>query len=40
MELPISEKNLAMEAHAFVAKETCKCSVTVGEDVGGGELGK
>ena len=29
-----------MEAPAFVAKETGKCSVMVGEEVGFGELGK
>ena len=29
-----------MEAQAFVAKETGKCSVMVGEEVRGGELGK
>ena len=29
-----------MEAEAFVAKETGKCSVMVGEQVRGGELGK
>ena len=40
MELPMSEQDLAMEAQAFVAKETSKCSVMVGEEVEGGELGK
>ena len=40
MELPMSEKDLTVEAQAFVAKETGKCSVMVGEEVGGGELGK
>ena len=29
-----------MEAQAFVARETGKCSVMVGEGVGFGELGK
>ena len=29
-----------MEAQAFVAKEIRKCSVMVGKEVGGGELGK
>ena len=36
----MSEEDLAVEAHAFVAKETGKCRVMVGEEVGGGELGK
>ena len=36
----MSEYNLAVEAQAFVAKETGKRSVVVGEEVGGGELGK
>ena len=40
MKLPMSEKDLVVEAQAFVAKETGKCSVMVGEKVGGGELGK
>ena len=40
MELPMSEEDLAMEAQAFIAKETGKCRVAVGEEVGGGELGK
>ena len=40
MELAISEDNLAVEAQAFVPKETGKCSVMVGKDVGGRELGK
>ena len=39
-ELPMSEEDLAVEAQAFVAKETGKCSVMVGEEVGGGEPGK
>ena len=39
-ELPISEEHLAVEAQVFVAKETDKCRVTVGEEVEGGELGK
>ena len=40
MELPMSEEDLAVEAQAFVPKETGKCSVMVAEEVGGGELGK
>ena len=36
----MSEEDLAVEAQAFVPKETGKCSVMVGEEVGGGELGK
>ena len=34
------EENLAVEAQAFVTKETGKCKVMVGEEVGGGELDK
>ena len=40
MELPMSKEDRAVEAQAFVAKETGKCSVVVGEEVGGRELGK
>ena len=40
IELPMSEEYLAVEAQAFVAKETDKCRVVLGEEVGGGELGK
>ena len=40
MELPMPEEDLAVEAQAFVVKETGKCRVMVGEEVGGGELGK
>ena len=40
MELPMSVEDLTVEAQAFVAKETGKCRVMVGEEVGGGELGK
>ena len=40
IELPMSEEDLAVEAQAFVAKETGKCRVMVGEEVGGGQLGK
>ena len=40
IELPISEEDLAVGAQAFVAKETGKCGVMVGEEVGGGEPGK
>ena len=39
-ELPMSEEDFAVETQAFVAKETGKCRVMVGEQVGGGELGK
>ena len=38
MELAISEEDPAVEAQTFVAKEAGKCSVMVGEEVGGGEL--
>ena len=34
MELPMSEEDLAMGAHAYVAKETGKCRVIDGEEVG------
>ena len=40
MELPMPEEDIAVEAQAFVAKEIRKCSVMVGKEVGGGELGK
>ena len=40
MELPMSGEDLAVEAHAFVANETGKCSVMVGEEIEGGKLGK
>ena len=40
MGLSLSEEDLAVEAQVFVAKETGKCSVMVGEEVGSGELGK
>ena len=40
MELQRSEEDLAVEAQAFVAKEVGKCSVMVGEEVEGRELGK
>ena len=40
MELPLSKEDLVVEAQAFAANETGKCSVMVGEEVGGGELGK
>ena len=36
----MSKENLVVGAQAFVAKETGKRSVMIGEDVGGGELGK
>ena len=36
----MSEEDLAVEAQAFVAKETGKCRMMIGEEVGGGELGK
>ena len=34
------EENLAVEAQAFVAKETGKCKVMIGKEVRGGEPGK
>ena len=34
IELPMSEEDLAVEAQAFVAKETGKCRKMVGEEVG------
>ena len=40
IELPMSEGDFAAEAQAFIAKETGKCRVVVGKEVGGGELGK
>ena len=40
MELPMSEEDFDVEAQAFVAKDTGKCSAMVWEQVGGGELGK
>ena len=36
----MSEEDLVVGAQAFVAKETGKCRVVVGEEVGVGELGK
>ena len=36
----MSEEDLAVEAQAFVAKKTGKCSVRIGEEIGGKELGK
>ena len=36
----MSKEDLAVEAQAFVAKETGNCRGMVGEEVGGGELGK
>ena len=36
----MSEEDLAVEAQTLVAKERGKCRVMVGEEVGGGELGK
>ena len=35
MELPMSEEDFAVEVQAFVAKETGKCRVMVGQEVGG-----
>ena len=35
MKLPMSEEDIAMEAHAFVAKERGKCRVMVGKEVVG-----
>ena len=40
IELTMSEEDLAVEAQVFVAKETGKCSVMVGEEVEVGELDK
>ena len=40
IELAILKEGFAGEARAFVAKETGRCSVMVGEEDGGGELGK
>ena len=40
MELPVLKEDLAVEAQAFAAKETGKCSVTVGEEAESGELGQ
>ena len=40
IELPVSEEDPAVEAQAFVAKETGNYRVMAGEEVGGGELGK
>ena len=40
MELPTSVEDLAVEAEAYVAKETSKCKVMVGKEVRGGEVGK
>ena len=40
VELPMSKEGVAVEAKALVAKETGKCRVMIGEEVGGGELGK
>ena len=40
IELPTSEEDLAVEAQAFAVKETGKRRMMVGEEVGGGELGK
>ena len=40
MELPMSGEDLAVGAQAFEAKETNKYRVMVGEEIGGGELGK
>ena len=36
----MSEEDVAVEAQAYVAKQTGKCRMMVGEEVGGGELGK
>ena len=36
----MSEEDIAVEAQAFVANESSKCSLLVGEEVGGGELGQ
>ena len=36
VELPMSEEDPSVEAQGFVSKETGKCSVMVGEEVGRG----
>ena len=40
IELPMSQEAFAVEVYAFVAQETSKYRVRVGEEVGSGELGK
>ena len=40
MKQQMAEEDLAVEAQAFVAKEIDKCSVMVGKEVHGGELGR
>ena len=39
IKLPMLEDDLTVEAQAFVAKETGKRGVMIGEEVVGGELG-
>ena len=40
VELPVSEEDLAVEAQTFVVTEAGKCSVTIGDVVGGVALDK
>ena len=40
VELPVPEENLAVEAQAFAVSEAGKCSVTIGDAVGGVALDK
>ena len=40
VELPVPEEDLAVEAQAFAVSEAGKCSVTIGDAVGGGGVGQ
>ena len=40
VELPVPEEDLAVEAQAFAVSEAGKCSVTIGDAVGGGDVGQ
>ena len=40
MELPVSKENLAVEAQTFAVTEAGKCSMTIGDTVGGVALDK
>ena len=40
VELPVPEEDLAVEAQAFAVSEAGKCSVTIGDAVGGVALDK
>ena len=40
VELPVSEEDLAVEAQTFAVTEADKCSVTIGDVVGGVVLDK